>query len=49
MFEDFKKNETKDESVFENAAFKKLQKMNTCCLKLLDAYRDYILKLKNNL
>ena len=49
MFEDFKKNETKDESVFENTAFKKLQKMNTCCLKLLDAYRDYILKLKNNL
>ena len=42
MFEDFKKNETKDESVFENAAFKKLQKMMnlakselfSCCFKL---------------
>ncbi len=47
-FEDLKKYETDDGSMSENPAYKKLQKMNVCCLKLLETYREYASKLKNN-
>ena len=45
--EGFKKYETNNESLFENPTWKKLQKMNICCLKLLEAYREYTNLLKN--
>ena len=47
-FEDLKKYETVD-TMSENPAYKKLQKMNVCCLKLLETYRAYTNKLKNNI
>jgi len=47
-FEDLKKYET-DDTMSENPAYKKLQKMNVCCLKLLETYRAYTNKLKNNI
>ena len=40
-FEDLKKYET-DEQVSENPTCKKLQKMNVCCLKLLETYREML-------
>ena len=48
LFEDLKKYET-DDSMSENPTYKKLQKMNVCCLKLLETYREYTNKLKNNI
>ena len=48
QFEDLKKYET-DDSMSENPTYKKLQKMNVCCLKLLETYRAYTNKLKNNI
>ena len=48
LFEDLKKYET-DGSMSENPTYKKLQKMNVCCLKLLETYREYTNKLKNNI
>ena len=48
LFEDLKKYET-DDSMSENPTYKKLQKMNVCCLKLLETYREYANKLKNNM
>ena len=48
LFEDLKKYET-DDSMSENPTYKKLQKMNVCCLKLLETYREYANKLKNNI
>ena len=45
--EEFKKYEINNESLFENPTWKKLQKMNICCLKLLEAYREYTNLLKN--
>lgn len=48
LFEDLKKYET-DDSMSENPTYKKLQKMNVCCLKLLETYREYTNKLKNNM
>ena len=48
LFEDLRKYETDDDSVSENPTYKKLQKMNVCCLKLLETYREYANKLKNN-
>ena len=47
-FEDLKKYEIDDDSVSENAVYKKLHKMNVCCLKLLETYREYTDRLKNN-
>ena len=47
-FEDLKKYEIDEDSVSENSIYKKLQKMNVCCLKLLETYRAYTSKLKNN-
>ena len=47
-FADLKKYET-DDSMSENPTYKKLQKMNVCCLKLLETYRAYTNKLKNNI
>ena len=47
QFEDLKKYET-DDSMSENPTYKKLQKMNVCCLKLLETYREYTNRLKNN-
>jgi len=48
LFEDLRKYETDDDSMSENPTYKKLQKMNVCCLKLLETYREYANKLKNN-
>ena len=45
--EEFKKHEANNESLFENSTWIKLQKMNVCCLKLLEAYREYTNLLKN--
>ncbi len=48
LFEDLRKYETDDDSMSENPTYKKLQKMNVCCLKLLETYREYANNLKNN-
>ena len=45
--EEFKKYEANNESLFKNPTWIKLQKMNVCCLKLLEAYREYTNLLKN--
>ena len=47
-FEGLKKYEIDDDTVSENAVYKKLHKMNVCCLKLLETYREYTNRLKNN-
>ena len=47
-FENLKKHEIDWDSVSENPIYKKLQKMNVCWLKLLETYREYANKLKNN-
>tara|TARA_B100002049_G_C15780256_1_gene250488 strand:+ start:217 stop:438 length:222 start_codon:yes stop_codon:yes gene_type:complete len=47
-FENLKKYEVNETSISENPTYKKLQKMNVCCLKLLETYRVYANKLKNN-
>ena len=49
LFEDLRKYEIDDDSMSENPIYKKLQKMNVCCLKLLETYREYANKLKNNM
>ena len=46
LFADFKKCESKKEIVGENDAYQKLEKMNVCCLNLLQTYREYIKNLK---
>ena len=46
LFADFKKCESKKEIVVENDAYQKLEKMNVCCLKLLQSYREYVKNLK---
>jgi len=48
LFEDFKKYEIDMEELSENLICKKLQKMNICCLKLLETYREYTMNLKNS-
>ena len=48
LFEDFKKYESKGSVVVENPAYQKLQKMNVCCLNLLQTYREYTKNLNNN-
>ena len=47
LFEDLRKYETDDDSMSENPTYKKLQKMNVCCLKLLETYREYTNRIKN--
>ena len=46
LFADFKKYESK--KVVENEAYKKLEKMNVCCLNLLQTYREYAKTLKKS-
>ena len=48
LFADFKKYESKKGIAIENPAYQKLQKMNMCCLNLLQTYRKYTKNLKNN-
>ena len=48
LFTDFKKYESKKETDIENEACQKLEKMNVCCLELLQAYREYTNNLKNS-
>ena len=48
LFEDFKSYESKKDETMENFAYQKLQKMNVCCLNLLQTYREYTKNLKNN-
>ena len=48
LFVDFKKYESKKDIAFENPAYQKLQKMNVCCLNLIQTYREYTKNLKNN-
>jgi len=48
LFADFKKYESKKDLAIENPAYQKLQKMNVCCLNLLQTYREYTKILKNN-
>ena len=49
LFADFKKYESKKDIVIENPAYQKLQKMNVCCLNLLQTYREYTKNLKKNM
>ena len=42
----FKKCEVKKDTVIENEAYQKLEKMNVCCLNLLQSYREYVKNLK---
>ena len=44
LFADFKKYESSK----GETAYQKLQKMNVCCLNLLQTYREYTKSLKNN-
>jgi len=46
LFADFKKCEVKKDTVIENEAYQKLEKMNVCCLNLLQSYREYVKNLK---
>ena len=48
LFSDFKKYEVKQDELIENTRYEKLQKMNVCCLELLQAYREYTNNLKNS-
>ena len=49
LFIDFKKDETlRKDITMENSTYQKLQKMNVCCLNLLQTYREYTKNLKNN-
>ena len=49
LFADFKKYESKKETVIENEVYQKLEKMNVCCLNLLETYRAYTKELKKNM
>jgi hypothetical protein len=48
LFADFKKCESRKEAVIENEVYKKLEKMNVCCLNLLQTYREYAKNLKKS-
>ena len=48
LFEDFKKYESKKEKVIENEVYEKLERMNVCCLNLLQTYREYVKNLKKD-
>ena len=49
LFADFKKYESKKETAIENEVYQKLEKMNVCCLNLLETYREYTKDLKKNM
>ena len=49
LFADFKKYESKKETVIENEVYQKLEKMNVCCLNLLETYREYTKDIKKNM
>ena len=49
LFADFKKYESTKDMAIENPAYQKLQKMNVCCLNLLETYREYTKNLKKNM
>ena len=49
LFADFKKYESKKETVIENEVYQKLEKMNVCCLNLLETYREYTKNIKKNM
>ena len=49
LFTDFKKYELKKETDIENEAYQKLEKMNICCLNLIQTYREYIKNIKKNM
>ena len=49
LFVDFKKHESKKETTIENETHQKLEKMNVCCLNLLQTYREYVKNLKKNM
>jgi len=38
LFDDFKNYESKKEATMENPVYQKMQKMNVCCLNLLQTY-----------
>ena len=46
LFADFKKCEVKKDTAIENGTYQKLEKMNVCCLNLLQSYREYVKNLK---
>ena len=48
LFTDFKKYESKKGTVIENEVYQKLEKMNVCCLNLLQTYREYVKNLKKD-
>ena len=48
LFADFKKCESRKEVVIENEVYRKLEKMNVCCLNLLQTYREYVKNLKKS-
>jgi len=49
LFADFKKFESKKEVISENMAYQNMEKMNICCLNLLQTYREYVKNLKKNM
>ena len=49
LFADFKKSESTKDMAIENPTYQKLQKMNVCCLNLLETYREYTKNLKKNM
>ena len=49
LFVDFKKYESKKEAIIENGTYQKLEKMNVCCLNLLQTYREYVENLKKSM
>ena len=46
---DFKKYESKKSMIIENEAYQRLEKINVCCLNLLQTYREYVENLKKNM
>ena len=49
LFADFKKFESKKEVISENREYQNMEKMNVCCLNLLQTYREYVKNLKKNM
>ncbi len=49
LFADFKKCESKKEIITKNDTYQKLEKLNICCLNLLQTYREYMKNLKKNM
>ena len=49
LFVDFKNTSvSQKQTVTENEVYQKLEKMNVCCLNLLETYREYTKNLKKN-